>query len=97
MSKELMKLERWKVRRRKKIEPYIDLAGSGLEIGAGYMPLYPKDMGYNVKTLDHVSEEELRHKYDKELRLQTSGTGKVDFIFHVPGLKPPPLGGQLLA
>jgi hypothetical protein len=26
-----------------------------------------------------------------------SNISSVDFIFHVPGLKPPPLGGQLLA
>jgi SAM-dependent methyltransferase len=35
----------------------------GLEIGPGYNPMFPKSEGFNVKTVDHGTGEELRAKY----------------------------------
>jgi 2-polyprenyl-3-methyl-5-hydroxy-6-metoxy-1,4-benzoquinol methylase len=81
MPNKLARLEQWKARRRKKIEPHINFNGNALEIGAGYMPLYPKDMGYKVKTLDHVSEEEFEIKY-KNVNVDISGVEKVDFVWN---------------
>jgi SAM-dependent methyltransferase len=72
----------WQNHRRKKILKYIDTpGGAGLEIGAGYMPLFPKRMGFNVKTLDYVSQEDLRQKYTNA-DVNISGLEEVNFVWN---------------
>jgi SAM-dependent methyltransferase len=64
------------------MENHINFTGNGLEIGPGYLPLYPKRDGYKVKTLDHVSEEELKRKYNSNrARLNLDEIEEVDFIW----------------
>jgi SAM-dependent methyltransferase len=50
--------------RREQLLSLFDTRGHGLEIGAGFNPLLPKSEGYDIKVLDHASQEDLRHKYE---------------------------------
>jgi 2-polyprenyl-3-methyl-5-hydroxy-6-metoxy-1,4-benzoquinol methylase len=74
-------VKRWRIRHQKKIENHINFRGNGLEIGPGYLPLYPKSDGYKVKILDHVSEEELKRKYNRT-KLNLDEIEKVNFIWN---------------
>jgi 2-polyprenyl-3-methyl-5-hydroxy-6-metoxy-1,4-benzoquinol methylase len=49
--------------RRSKIFQGLDPKGFGLEIGPSHNPIAPKKAGFNVKVLDHLSEEALIQKY----------------------------------
>ncbi len=40
--------------------------GNGLEIGPSYDPIAPKREGFNVKVMDHASQQELQEKYKSE-------------------------------
>jgi SAM-dependent methyltransferase len=70
----------WFNTRRSKVLRHININGNGLEIGGGYMPIFRKDQGYNVKTLDYVSADEIKQIY-KEQAVNTSGIEEVDFIW----------------
>src|SRR5215467_1869081 len=49
--------------RRSKILCGLDLKGFGLEIGPSHSPIAPKIAGFDVKVLDHLSDESLIQKY----------------------------------
>src|SRR5215467_14461622 len=49
--------------RRSKILCGLDLKGFGLEIGPSHSPIAPKIAGFNVKVLDHLSDEALLKNY----------------------------------
>jgi len=49
--------------RRSKILCGLDLKGFGLEIGPSHSPIAPKIAGFDVKVLDHLSDESLLQKY----------------------------------
>ena len=68
--------------RKQRILNHIDSNGLGLEIGAGYSPLFPKQKGYKVKTLDHQSAEDLRLKYPDLSDSDLSKIEPVDFVWH---------------
>lgn len=50
----------------------------GLEVGPSYSPTLPRAEGWNVETIDHASEEELRKKYYNITDI--SRIEKVDYI-----------------
>src|SRR5215475_8618936 len=49
--------------RRSKVFHGIDPRGFGLEIGPSHSPIAPKIAGFDVKVLDHLSDESLLQKY----------------------------------
>jgi predicted SAM-dependent methyltransferase len=49
--------------RKSKILHGVDPRGFGLEIGPSYNPIAPKIAGFNVRVLDHLSDEALLQKY----------------------------------
>jgi predicted SAM-dependent methyltransferase len=65
--------------RNKKILRYVSKASPGVEIGASFNPIAPKSQGYNVHIIDHLSQDELIHKY-KNHDVDTSKIEEVDFI-----------------
>lgn len=69
--------------RKLRILQQINLAGNGLEIGASFNPILPKKEGFNVKTLDYESEEELRERFKDWLPLgyDSSKIEPVDFVW----------------
>jgi SAM-dependent methyltransferase len=64
----------------KRLLSFIDKAGCGLEIGPSYHPLAPKKLGYNVRTLDYLSQSDLIEKYAR-LSVPVSEIEPVDFIW----------------
>jgi 2-polyprenyl-3-methyl-5-hydroxy-6-metoxy-1,4-benzoquinol methylase len=58
----------------------IDLDLQGLEIGPSHNPVAPKKKGFKVKTLDHLSAEELRKKYQGHA-VNLNAIEEVDFIW----------------
>lgn len=58
----------------------IDKRGLGLEVGASHDPVAPKAAGYSVHVVDHLSQEELREKYEgHNVSLET--IEPVDFLW----------------
>lgn len=68
------------MRREKILLSMLDPAGRGLEIGAGYNPMFPKERGFRVETVDHLSGEDLRRKY-REMGQDTSRIEEVDYVW----------------
>ena len=70
--------------RKEKVLGSIDREGFGIEIGPSHDPIAPKREGFKVHVIDHMSREQLRHKF--------SGPGhpgvvidnieEVDFVWH---------------
>ena len=70
--------------RKKRVLAGIDREGVGIEIGPSHDPIAPKREGFRVHVIDHMSREQLRHKF--------SGPGhpgvvidnieEVDFVWH---------------
>jgi SAM-dependent methyltransferase len=58
----------------------INLAGRGLEIGAGYNPLLPKSAGFNVEVADHTTAEALRAKYRNAPNVDVANIEPVDYV-----------------
>jgi predicted SAM-dependent methyltransferase len=73
--------------RREQLLAMIDLHGRGLEIGPGFNPLLPKAEGYQVETLDHATQDELRAKYAGASGADTTRIETVDHVWR---------GGSLL-
>ncbi len=46
---------------------FVNKGDAGLEIGPSYRPVFPKAMGWNCKTLDHLDKKALVEKYRVEL------------------------------
>ncbi|MCE5194782.1 MAG: methyltransferase domain-containing protein [Nitrospiraceae bacterium] len=55
--------------------------GKGLEIGPSYNPVAPKKEGFNVETVDYISEEDLRKIYANKENCDASKIEKVDYIW----------------
>lgn len=51
------------MKRKEIITSLVDRAGLGLEIGPSHDPVAAKADGYNVRVVDHLSQAELRAKY----------------------------------
>ena len=66
--------------KKQKILSRINKNGLGLEIGAGYNPIARKSEGYQVRTLDHLSREDLIAKYQAQ-RVDVSHIETVDYIW----------------
>jgi 2-polyprenyl-3-methyl-5-hydroxy-6-metoxy-1,4-benzoquinol methylase len=58
----------------------INVAGSGLEIGAGYNPLLPKSAGFRVEVADHTTAEGLRAKYGNAPSVDVANIEPVDYV-----------------
>jgi predicted SAM-dependent methyltransferase len=54
--------------------------GAGLEIGPSFNPLMPKKKGFNVKSLDHATREELVQKYAGH-GVNISAIEEVDYVW----------------
>lgn len=54
--------------------------GKGLEIGPGFDPVVPKRDGFKVETLDHLSAQDLRSKYQNNPSVDVSRIEDVDFV-----------------
>lgn len=65
--------------RRDMLLALFDARGHGLEIGAGFNPLLPKAQGYDVKTLDHASADDLRLKY-RDAQVDGQRVEEVDYV-----------------
>lgn len=59
----------------------LNLAGEGLEIGAGYDPLVAGDPNLNVRVLDHLDQAGLIEKYTLE-GVNISRVPHVDFVWN---------------
>jgi 2-polyprenyl-3-methyl-5-hydroxy-6-metoxy-1,4-benzoquinol methylase len=57
----------------------INVAGTGLEIGAGYNPLVPKSAGFRVEVADHTTAEGLRAKY-RNANVNLANIEPVDYV-----------------
>ncbi len=53
--------------------------GFGLEIGPSHQPVFPKNEGFTVETLDHTTADELRRIYT-ELGVATDRIEEVDYV-----------------
>jgi 2-polyprenyl-3-methyl-5-hydroxy-6-metoxy-1,4-benzoquinol methylase len=69
------------MKREEKILKYIDKSGFGIEIGPSHRPVAPKNEGYKVHIIDHLSREQLIAKY-KDHNLNLGKIEDVDFIWH---------------
>lgn len=54
--------------------------GLGLEIGPSYYPLFPKEKGYRVETIDHASQTDLIAKYRNDPSVDCSRIEPVDYV-----------------
>ncbi len=66
--------------RRERILAHVDKAGLGLEIGPSHDPIAPKREGYNVHVVDHLTREQLAHKYRTE-GVDLERIEEVDFVW----------------
>ena len=66
--------------RKELIHSLFETSGHGLEIGAGFSPLVPKEEGYWVEVVDHASAEDLRLKY-ANASVDVSRVEEVDYIW----------------
>lgn len=68
------------MKRKEIITSLIDRQGLGLEIGPSHDPVAPKAAGYNVRVVDHLSQSELRTKYENH-GVDIDNIESVDFIW----------------
>jgi hypothetical protein len=66
--------------RNEKVLRHIDKNKHGLEIGPSHNPIAPKSLGYNVHVIDHISREQLIHKY-RDHGVDLSKIEEVDFVW----------------
>jgi 2-polyprenyl-3-methyl-5-hydroxy-6-metoxy-1,4-benzoquinol methylase len=66
--------------RKEKILRHIDKRGCGIEIGPSHNPIAPKNAGYKVYVIDHMSREELLCKY-KDHGVNLNRIEEVDFVW----------------
>jgi predicted SAM-dependent methyltransferase len=67
--------------RKSKVLYGLDPGGFGLEIGPSHNPIAPKIAGFNVKVLDHLSDEALiQHYVGHEVRLEN--IEHVDYVWN---------------
>lgn len=69
-----------KLKRKAKILAALKRDGCGLEIGPSYNPVAPKREGFNVETIDHLSQQQLREKYRGE-DVDTDAIEPVDYVW----------------
>jgi predicted SAM-dependent methyltransferase len=60
----------------------LKLDGLGLEIGPSHNPIAPKNKGYNVEILDHLSKDDLISKYQMHEGIDTSKIEEVDYVWN---------------
>lgn len=68
------------MKRKEIITSLIDRQGLGLEIGPSHNPVAPKAAGYNVRVVDHLSQSDLRTKYENH-GVNIDNIESVDFIW----------------
>ncbi len=66
--------------RQKKILRHIDKNGYGIEIGPSHNPIAPKNDGYRVHIIDHMSREQLIAKY-RNHGVNLNKIEEVDFVW----------------
>ncbi|KOP23739.1 hypothetical protein AMR41_24740 [Hapalosiphon sp. MRB220] len=66
--------------RKKKILRHIDKDGYGIEIGPSHNPIAPKNDGYRVHVIDHMSREQLIVKY-RDHGVNLNKIEEVDFVW----------------
>lgn len=66
--------------RHERILRYVDKAGLGIEIGPSHNPIAPKRDGFNVHVIDHMTREQLVHKYGPHA-VQLERIEEVDFVW----------------
>lgn len=59
----------------------VDRKGLGLEIGPSHNPIAPKRGGFNVRILDHATQEELIEKY-RGHGVHLDNIEEVDYVWH---------------
>ena len=64
-----------------RITKYLNLDALGLEIGPSHNPLLPKSAGFKVDVLDHLSQADLKQKYQGHLGVQIENIEPVDYIW----------------
>lgn len=69
------------MRREDKLLSCIDKTSPGLEIGPSYNPIAPRSQGFNVRTIDHCSREDLVKKYANDPSVDTSRIEDVDYVW----------------
>lgn len=67
--------------REEKILRYINKNGLGIEIGPSHSPVAPKNKGYKVHIIDHMSRKQLIAKY-KDHGINLNKIEEVDFVWH---------------
>jgi len=68
------------MKRKEIITSLIDRLGLGIEIGPSHDPVAPKASGYNVRVVDHLSQGELKAKYEGH-GVNTDNIESVDVIW----------------
>lgn len=66
--------------RSERLKSLFDPFGFGLEIGPSHNPLLPKSEGFQVETLDHMSQEQLKLKYSNIESVDVSRIEHVDYV-----------------
>lgn len=74
------------MKRKEIITSLIDRLGVGLEIGPSHDPVAPKAAGYNVRVVDHLSQGELKAKYEGH-GVNTDNIESVDVIWRGEALE----------
>lgn len=59
---------------------WLDKSSFGLELGPSHRPVAAKRDGYNVRVLDHLSQEDLIAKYEKH-GVDLDAIEEVDYIW----------------
>jgi 2-polyprenyl-3-methyl-5-hydroxy-6-metoxy-1,4-benzoquinol methylase len=68
------------VDRQQAILEHLKRDGIGLEIGPSFRPIAPKRAGFNVRSLDHLSAEDLRKKYAND-KVDVGQIEDVDYVW----------------
>ncbi|GJE16946.1 methyltransferase domain-containing protein [Methylobacterium marchantiae] len=73
------------VTRRDSILSMLKSDGFGLEIGPSYNPLLPKSAGFNIETVDYITQSGLRKKYAGTLNVDID---RIECVDHVTNGQP---------
>lgn len=68
------------MQRKQIITAFVEKNGLGLEVGPSHDPVAPKSAGYNVHIIDHLSQDELKAKYQGH-GVNLDSIEPVDFIW----------------
>ena len=66
--------------RSERLKSLFEPFGFGLEIGPSHNPLLPKSEGFQVETLDHMTQEQLKQKYSNIKNVDVSKIEYVDYV-----------------